>query len=97
MNVPLPQVQWNDKNYRQRDYYTDNARWLQAFPLADRAQYLAQHGRKDEAKKFLDLALSFEPDMTVNTETLHGRDRDAALNTNERFSKLEEFRKSIGK
>jgi len=95
--VPLPQVQWNDKNFRGRDYYTDNARWLQAFPLADRAQYLVKQRRIDEAKKFLDLALSFEPDMTVNSETLHGRDREAAEQTNQRFAKLEEFRKSIGK
>ena len=96
-NVPLPQVQWNDKNYRQRDYYTDNTRWLQALPLADRAQYLVKNGYADEAKKFLDLALTFEPDMAVNTETLHGRDRDAADHVNERFTRIEELRKSLGK
>ncbi len=96
-DAPLPQVQWNDKNYRQRDYYTDNARWLQAFPLADRAQFLLKQGQSDQAKKFLDLALSFEPDMTVDIETLHGRDKEAAENTNNRFAKLEEFRKSFGK
>ncbi|MFI5264480.1 MAG: hypothetical protein ACHQM6_08195 [Candidatus Kapaibacterium sp.] len=96
-DVPVPRVQWNDAQYRERDYYTDNARWLQAFPLADRAQYLAKNGRSDEAKKFLDLALRFEPDMTVNTETLHGRDREAAEHINDQFTRIEGFRKSLGK
>jgi len=96
-DVPLPQVEWNDKNYRERNYYTDNARWLQALPLADRAQYLIKNGRAEEAKKFLDVALLFEPDRKVNLETLHGRDRDAADHVNERFARIEELRKSLGK
>ncbi len=97
LDVPLPELQWNDKNYRGRSYYTDNARWFQAMPLADRAQNLLRLGRADEAKKFLDLALRFEPDMSANIEKLHGRDRDAAEHTNEQFGRVEAFRKSLGK
>ena len=96
-DVPLPELQWNDKNYRERSYYTDNSRWFQALPLADRAQSLVKLGRSDEAKKFLDLALRLEPDMNANIENLHGRDRDAAEHTNEQFGRLEAFRKSLGK
>lgn len=97
LEVPLPVIQWNDKSYRKHSYYTDNSRWLQALPLVDRAQFLVKHGRVDEAKKFLDLALHFEPDMTANIETLHGRDREAADRTIDQFIRLEEFRKSLGK
>ncbi|MDP4219390.1 MAG: DUF2723 domain-containing protein [Bacteroidota bacterium] len=95
--VPLPTIQWNDKNYRSRSYYTDNARFLQALPLADRAQFLATHGRIEEAKKFLDLALRFEPDMSFDIEKLHGRDKDVAIQTNENFSRYEALRKRLGK
>jgi hypothetical protein len=95
--VPLPILQWHDQHYRVRSYYTDNARWLQAFPLFDRSQYLVRQGRIDEAKKFLDLALTFEPDMAADIEKLHGRDRDAAVATNDHFAQIEELRKSLQK
>jgi hypothetical protein len=66
-------------------------------PLVDRAQFLVKHGRADDAKKFLDLALRFEPDMNANTEQLHGRDREAADHIDQEFSRYEAFRKSLGK
>ncbi len=97
LDVPLPELQWNDKNYRARSYYTDNSRWFQAMPLADRAQNLVKMGRLGEAKKFLDLAMKLEPDMNADIEKLHGRDHDAAIHINEQFGRLEEFRRSLGK
>ena len=96
-DVSLPVIQWRDQKFRGRSYYTDNARWLQAFPLADRAQSLVKSGRIDDAKKFLDLAITLEPDMTSDIEKLHGRDHEAAIQTNDHFARIEEFRKSLGK
>jgi hypothetical protein len=96
-DVPLPVIEWHDKNYRGRSYYTDNARWFQALPMNDRAKYLAAHGQIEEAKKFLDLALTLEPDMNANLEKLHGRDKETAGITNGRFEQIEAFRKSLGK
>jgi hypothetical protein len=95
-DVPLPLIQLHDEHYRERSYYTDNARWLQALPLADRAQYLVKRGQFADAKKFLDLALHFQPDANFKIETLHGRDREAADQTNDHFARIEEFRKSLG-
>ncbi len=95
--VPLPIIQWHDSHYRGHSYYTDNSRWYQALPLAERARDLVKRGQNDEAKKFIDLALRFEPDMTANIETLQGRDLDAANHTIDHFIKMEEFRKSLGK
>ena len=97
LDVPLPKIEWHDKNYKDRSYYTDDARWLQAFPLAERAKVLAKKGRMAEAKQFLDLALTLSPDMTVNTETLRGRDRETADRINESFGRIEQFRKSLGR
>lgn len=94
-DIPLPSIQWNDKNYRKRSYYTDNARLLQALPLAASAQILMQQGKIVEAQKFLNLAIGFKPDMTVNLETLKERDREFAMTVNTKFAEFEQMRLSL--
>ncbi len=94
-DAPPATIQWNDAHYRVRNYYTDNARMLQATSLASRAQYLLQHGNSTEAKQWLDLALRLKPDHTVNPESLQERDKNAAFSTNERFAQIEQLRRSI--
>ncbi|MEI8134163.1 MAG: DUF2723 domain-containing protein [bacterium] len=95
--TPIPKLRWHDIKYRLRSYYTDNSRWLQALPLADYAHSLQIRGRISEAKQWLDLALTLQPDMSADVEKLHGRDRDAAYNTNEQFSKVASFRAALGR
>lgn len=95
IDVPLAKIQWNDVQYRVRNYYTDNARMLQATALASRAQYLLQHGNSAEAQQWLDLALRLKPDMNVNPESLQERDKNTAFSTNERFAQIEQLRRSI--
>lgn len=96
-DVPLPKLQWRDENYKKRNYYTDNARLLQALSLAATAQSYFTHGDKATALKFIDQALRFKPDMTVNIESLKGRDKDFAITVNDRFLQLESGRAQIAK
>jgi hypothetical protein len=91
----IPKIVWNDKNYRRRDYYTDNARLLQALPLAATAQSLAQQGKLEKARQFLDAALSFQPDMNFNLEKLEKRDLEFAQTANERFGRMMQFREKL--
>lgn len=94
-DVPLPKVNWRDTNYKKRSYYTDNARLLQALPLAATAQSYLDRGDKATALKFIDAALGFKPDITVDIESLKGRDKDFARTVNDRFTQLEIGRKSL--
>jgi hypothetical protein len=96
-DVPLPVIEWHDQNYRERSYYTDHSRSLQAMALVDRAKLLIKQSKIDEAKKFLDLALSYKPDMNADIEKLHGRDKETAYQTNSQFANIEEMRKALGK
>jgi hypothetical protein len=96
-DVPLPKIQWRDANYRKRNYYTDNARLLQALPLAATAQSYLNRGDKATALKFIDAAIRFKPDMSVNVESLKGRDKDFAINVNERFTQFERGRVQLAK
>jgi hypothetical protein len=87
--TPLPTIQWNDATYHRRNYYTDNARWLQAAGLAATAERLAGSGRKEEALKFIDLALRFEPDHSPQaTEDLTKRDLEFAQEIDGRFANI---------
>jgi tetratricopeptide (TPR) repeat protein len=91
----LPKLQWNDKKYRKRNYYTDNARLLQALPLAAMAQILAERGDIEKAKRFLDLALSLEPDMKFDISKLEKRDLEFAQVANERFGAIAQLRAKL--
>lgn len=92
---PFPKLVWRDEHYTKRNYYADNARLLQAAPLAATASAFAQQGRMSEAKRYLDLALSFAPDPNVNIEKLRQRDRDFARNTDTRFAELAAMRQQM--
>jgi hypothetical protein len=94
-DVPFPKINWRDENYKKRNYYTDNARLLQALPLAATAQSYLDRGDKVMALKFIDAALRFKPDMSVEVESLKGRDKDFALSVNDRFTQLESGRASL--
>lgn len=88
-DVPLPKITWRDANYKKRNYYTDNARILQALPLAATAQSYLTRGDKATALKFIDQAMLLKPDMTIDIESLKGRDKDFAITVNDRFAQLE--------
>src|SRR5688572_7743131 len=94
-DASLPKLQWRDENYKKRNYYTDNARLLQALPLAATAQSYFARGDKTTAIKFIDQALRFKPDMSVDLESLKGRDKDFALTVNDRFTQLENGRAQL--
>jgi hypothetical protein len=96
-DVPLPIIDLHDKKYRQRSYYTDHSRTFEAMPLADRANVLIRQGKIDEAKRFLDLALTLEPDRTENIEKLQARDKEVAYQTNEEFDKIHAARNALRK
>ncbi len=93
-DIPLPTIQWNDSKYRERNYYTDGSRTLQAGSLAARADYIARLGKDEEAKKWLDLALKFMPDMTVDLDKLQPRDREYGYSTNDQFARIQKARAS---
>lgn len=97
IDVSFPKINWRDVNYKKRNYYTDNARLLQALPLAATAQSYLDRGDKSTALKFIDLALGFKPDMTVDIESLKGRDKDFARTVNDRFAQLERGRTQLMK
>ena len=92
-----PKLIWNDKGYRQRDYYTDELRTLQAMPLASYGQLEMQHGNKILARQFFDAALTFTPDLSANLDNLSERDRGIAESTNEQFGRIRNMRASLGK
>ncbi len=94
--TPFPTIVWNDAQYRRRNYYTDNARWLQAAGLQATALRLAQSGHKSEAMQFIDLAIKFEPDHSPNaTEDLSPRDLEFAQVTDTRFAQIEQTKMQI--
>jgi len=96
IETSLPKLQWRDDQYRRRNYYTDNARWLQAVGLAATAQRLSGLGRKSEALAFIDLALRFEPDHSpAALEDLTPRDLEFAQMTDSRFAQLEQSKTLI--
>ncbi len=97
LSVPVPKLDWRDAHYKKRNYYTDNARLFQAVPLASYAQVLLQRGDRAGAKQFIDLAMRFEPDMTVKTEEMNEKDRTMTENTNQRFEAIKQLRVAIMK
>ncbi len=88
----MPKLAWRDDAYSKRNYYTDNARLLQAMPLATTASLLAQQGRAAEAKTFIELAASFAPDPNFNISSLRQRDLEFAQMVNTRFAEIENLR-----
>jgi hypothetical protein len=92
---PLPALAWNDANYRKRNYYTDNARLLQAAPLATYADRLRQQQQYARARQWVDLALKFIPDMNADLTKLSARDREFAENVNMEFGRLLQFRDQL--
>jgi hypothetical protein len=97
IEAPVPKLQWHDKNYRKRDYYTDDSRMLQAMPLVLYAQELLKRGEQDRARAFVDAALTFKPDLGANLDDLNERDRSLADVANERFTQIEALRKQLTK
>lgn len=88
-DVFQPKLSWRNDTYNKRNYYTDNARLLQALPLAATAQSYIQRGDRETALKFIDLALQFKPDMSIDLGALKQRDREFAIIVNDRFAQLE--------
>ncbi|HET9136410.1 MAG TPA: hypothetical protein VFO76_07230, partial [Candidatus Kapabacteria bacterium] len=94
-DAPLPKIQWRDEKYKVRNYYTDGSRLLQAGALSARAEYLARRGNLAEAKQWIDLALKFKPDMSVDLEKLQERDKRYGYTVNEAFAKMEQLKKAL--
>jgi hypothetical protein len=92
---PLPKLVWHADEYRKRNYYTDNARLLQAAPLAATAASLIKQGKAQEAKAYLDQAMQFVPDPAVDITKLRKRDHEFALMVDSRFAEIETMRRSL--
>lgn len=97
IEATLPKLAWNDAHYRQRDYYTDELRTLQALPLASYAELQMRLGNKMLAKRFFNAALTFTPNLSAPLDDLSDRDRGIAEATNEQFERIEQIRASLGK
>ncbi len=97
IEAPVPKLQWHDKNYRKRNYYTDDSRMLQAMPLVIYAQELLKRGERDRARDFVDAALKFKPDLGASLDDMSDRDRSLADVANERFTQIEALRKQLAK
>ncbi len=95
--APPPKLVWNDSRYRQRDYYTDELRTLEAMPMARYGAFEMQRGNRSVARQFFDAALTFTPDLTANLDKLSERDRGVAEQANETFGQIEKVRASLGK
>jgi hypothetical protein len=93
--APLATIQWHDEKYKVRNYYTDGSRLLQAGALSARAEYLARKGNIAEAKQWIDLALRFKPDMSIDLEKLQERDKQYGYTVNEAFAKMEQLKKAL--
>jgi hypothetical protein len=96
IDASIPKLQWRDKQYRKRNYYTDDSRTLQAMPLVNFAQLKLKQGDKESAKRFLDAALLFTPDLEAKLDDLNERDRGIAESANERFTQIRALRASLG-
>jgi hypothetical protein len=94
-SAPLPQLSWNDGKYRKRDYYSDNARLLQAVPLAAYAEERATQHDLVGAGAWIDLALRFAPDRNAKLESLPQRDREFAEQTNQQFERMAQLRDRV--
>jgi hypothetical protein len=90
-----PNIQWRDQHYRKRNYYTDDARLLQASPLALCAQQYLKRGDKQHGMEFLNAALKLKPDLSVNLDEMSDRDASIAEATNQRFTTLENVRNDL--
>ncbi|HEY3874339.1 MAG TPA: hypothetical protein VGM92_02600, partial [Candidatus Kapabacteria bacterium] len=95
LGAAKPNETWNDKHYRHRDYYTDDARLLQAMPLASYALTRLKNRDTATAKEFLDLALRFTPDLSVNVENFGERDREIGEAANEKFTQIKALRDQL--
>jgi hypothetical protein len=96
-NVAPPKLNWRDKNFRKRDYYTDDSRLLQAIPLASYAEQRLHLGDNQSARQFLDAALLFTPDLEANIDDLGDRDKSIATAADEKFGQIQSLRKQLGK
>jgi hypothetical protein len=93
--VAPPKIIWRDKGYRLRDYYTDDSRLLQAMPLAMYAAGRMQRGDTTSAKRFLDDALLFTPDLAAKLDGMSDRDREIADAANEKFTQIQALRNQL--
>jgi Protein of unknown function (DUF2723) len=90
-----PNIIWRDKGYRLRDYYTDDSRLLQAMPLAMYAATRLRMGDTVAAKRFLDDALLFTPDLSATLDGMNDRDREIADAANEKFTQIQAMRNQL--
>lgn len=90
-----PHLLWRDAQYRKRNYYTDDARILQATPLALCAQQYLKRGDKQHALEFLNDALKLKPDLSVSLDDMNERDGPIAAAANERFMAIENVRNDL--
>jgi hypothetical protein len=90
-----PKLEWRDKGYRLRDYYTDDSRLLQAMPIATYAAQRLRLGDTTGAKHFLDAALLFTPDLAAKLDGLSDRDREIADAANEKFTQIQALRNQL--
>ena len=93
--VIAPKIVWRDKGYRLRDYYTDDSRLLQALPIAMYAAQRLHLGDTVNAKRFLDDALLFTPDLAAKLDGMNDRDREIADAANEKFTQIQALRNQL--
>jgi len=90
-----PKLTWRDKSYRLRDYYTDDSRLLQGIPLATYGVQRLRAGDTASAKRFLDNALLFTPDLSAKLDGMSDRDREIADAANEKFTQIQNLRNQL--
>jgi hypothetical protein len=90
-----PKLTWRDKGYRLRDYYTDDSRLLQAMPIATYAALRLRLGDTTSAKRFLDDALLFTPDLAAKLDGMSDRDREIADAANDKFTQIQALRNQL--
>ncbi len=95
LDVTVPKIIWRDKGYRLRDYYTDDSRLLQALPIATYAATRLRMGDTASAKRFLDDALLFTPDLSAKLDGMNDRDREIAESANEKFTQIQAMRNQL--
>jgi len=95
-NVEVPKLIWRDKEYRTRNYYTDNARLLQVKPLMAYARAMMVQQQFAKAKQFVDATMIFQPDLSVDISSLPEKDQAIAVDLNETFVQLQQLQQALG-
>jgi hypothetical protein len=93
--MTLPKLTHRTRDHNKRGYYHDNARRLQAMPLALTASKLRTDGNIELARQYLELALSLKPAQQTSYDHLPIKEQDFANTTDAFFQQLEQMRAQL--